>query len=219
MEFLSVLEERSGGRYPLGTTLMRGLSDLLAAVYGSPDFIFELTDRPDVQKRIIEKITDLWISFADLQLEAIPLFHGGVGSLLYNIWLPGRGTWLQEDASALLSPRLFGEFIYPALVEMIDHFDSTIIHLHPSTYIPVEYLVKTDLLAIELHIDRGGPRAEELLPVYRKVQESKPLIIWGDVTPDDVDFIARKLDTRSLAVLVAVESGEEAESVWRRLKR
>lgn len=217
-EFLRLLRARSAGRYPLAATLMRGISDLLAALYGGSDFVYHLMENPKNEKRLIRQLTDLWIDFARDQLTEIPDFHGGVGSFYYSMWLPGRGVWLQEDASALLSPRLFGEFIYPAVLEIAAAFDTTIIHLHPGSYVPVEFLVDTPLAAIELHIDLGGPRAEDLLPVYRKIQSRKPLIIWGDLTDEDLDFIGRRLDRRSLALLPVVSSPGQAEAIWKKFR-
>jgi hypothetical protein len=218
LEFLRALGPQSRGRFPLATTLMRGISDLLAALYGNPDFLFALMDRPGEMKRVVKKLTDLWIGFARAQLDVIPDFHGGTGSFYYAVWLSGKGVWLQEDAAALMSPELFGRFIAPAIQEMAGSFHSSVIHLHPSAYIPVEHLVQTPLSAIELHIDFGGPRAEELYPTYRKILEHKPLIIWGDLTAEDLDFIARKLDRQALALLPVVHSPEQAEAIWSSFK-
>lgn len=217
-EFLRRLREQSAGRFPLGTTLMRGISDLLAALYGGPQFLFHLMDRPAAERRLVRRLADLWIAFARDQLAEIPEFHGGVGSFYYSMWLPGRGVWLQEDASALMSPKLFGEFVYPSVVEMAGAFDTSIIHLHPSTYVPVEFLVDSPLTAIELHIDLGGPRAKELYPYYRRIQARKPLVIWGDLTEEDLEFIARRLDRRSLALLPVVSSRRQAEAIWKRFR-
>ena len=216
---MRVLSTNAGGRYPLGTTLMRGLSDVLAALYGNPDFVFFLTDHPDEADRALSQITDLWIRFAQIQLDGIPEFHGGVGSYFYDMWLPGKGCFLQEDAAALLSPELFDRFILSGIERIVSRFDTTIIHLHPSSFIPVDQLVDTDLAAIELHIDLGGRAASELLPVYHKIQSRKPLVIWGDLTDDDVAFVADNLDPTSLAVKVVVRDREHAERVWKRLKR
>ncbi len=216
LEFLKHLTRVSRGRFPLATTLMRGISDLLAALYGSPDFLYSLMDRPDEQKRVVQKLTALWIAFARSQLEMIPDFHGGTGSFYYGVWLPGKGVWLQEDASALMSPELFGSFVAPAIHQMAGSFDTSVIHLHPSSYIPAEFLVETTLSAVELHIDFGGPRAEELFPYYRKILDHKPLIIWGDLSFEDLDFIAAKLDRQTLALLPVVASLEQAEGIWGR---
>jgi len=217
-EFLGRLAEHSAGRFPIGTTLMRGISDLLSALHGGPEFLYRLLDHPAEERRLIRGLTDLWLAFARDQLARIPDFHGGVGSFYYSMWLPGRGVWLQEDASALMSPQLFGEFIYPAIVEMAGAFDTSIIHLHPSTYVPVDFLVGSPLSAIELHIDLGGPSAEELHPYYRKIQSRKPLVIWGDLSAVDLQFLARRLDRRSLALLPVVSNREQAESIWKLFK-
>jgi len=99
-EVLERLREASAGRFPLGTTLMRGISDLLSALYGGPEFLFQLMDHPAEQRRLVRGLTQLWSAFARDQLPQIPDFHGGVGSYFYSMWLPGRGVFLQAAASA-----------------------------------------------------------------------------------------------------------------------
>ena len=88
-EFLRTLAANAGGRYPMGTTLMRGLSDVLAALYGSPDFVFFLTDHPTEADRVLSQIADLWIGFAQIQLDVIPELHGGVDGIFYLSSGPG----------------------------------------------------------------------------------------------------------------------------------
>ena len=55
--------------------------------------------------------------------------------------------------------------------------------------------------------------------VYRRIQARRPLIVWGDVRPDDLDVLARRLDPQALAVLPVVQDEGTAETIWRRLKR
>lgn len=215
VEFLEALVKHSNGRYPLGTTLMRGISDLLSALYGSAGFLYKLIDNPEEQKEIVEKLTMIWISFAKAQLDIIPSFYEGVGSYSYNMWMPGCGVWLQEDAAALLSPELYEQFISPCINKIIESFDSAIIHLHPTNFIPIDTLLKTDLSAIEIHIDFGGPSAEELYPYYKKILAEKPLIIWGDISWDDLIFIHKYLDREGLAIQPVVKEKEEAERIWK----
>ena len=198
---------------PVGTTLMRGFSDLLSALYGTPEFVYRLVDGGNDIREIIHRLADLWIAFANFQLDRIQPVDGGVGSYFYSMWLPGRGVWLQEDASALLSPELFEEFIMPAVRRVISAFDTVLMHLHPAGYIPVDQLVETDLTAIELHIDKGGPSAEELLPYYRTIQSKKPLVIWGDLTYNDLVFVRDNLDSRALSVIPVIEQPGEAAQV------
>ena len=111
IEFLDRMAERSKARWPIGTTRMRGISDLLSALYGGSDFILAMKDRPNEVKQVCRKLTDFWIAFGKLQLAHIPSFHAGVGSFYYNLWAPPGTIWHQEDAAALLSPKLYDEFI------------------------------------------------------------------------------------------------------------
>jgi len=214
LEFIPALEARSAGRYPVGVTLMRGISDLLSALYGGDKFVYRMMDAPDEVRGVVERLTEFWIQFGRRLLESLPLFYGGTGSFLYCLWSPGKHIWMQEDAAALLSPRLYEEFILPADRALAAAFPRTIVHLHPTRFIPVKQLLETELSAVELHIDRDGPRAETLLPHYQRVLACKPLYIWGDLTAEDLDFVFSALPAQGLAVGVIVESPEQARSLW-----
>lgn len=213
LEFIPALVRQSGGRYPVGVTLMRGISDLLSAVYG-PEFVLRMADNPEEVRDVITALTDYWIAFGRSLLDHLPTFHGGTGSFFYSLWCPGRMIWLQEDAVALLSPRMYQDFIYPADCRIASEFEHTVIHLHPSRVIPSKLLVKSDLAAIELHIDHDGPRASMLESHYRTILDAKPLLIWGDLTRDDLEFVLTRLPYEGLAVNVVVSSVEEAHSLW-----
>jgi hypothetical protein len=172
-----------------------------------------MVDEPDEVRETVEKLTDYWIAFGRCLQNALPVFHGGTGSFFYSLWCPGRVMWLQEDAVALLSPSLYEEFIYPADRRIASAFENTIIHLHPSRLIPTKQLVATDLAAIELHIDHDGPRAEALVEHYRTVLAAKPLLIWGDLTDADLDFVLTRLPHQGLAVNLVVDSVERARQI------
>ncbi len=214
IEFIPALATHSRGRYPVGNTLMRGVTDLLSALYGGENFIYRMCDEPDEVRSVISQLTELWITFGRCLLEHLPLFHGGTGSFLYGLWRPGKLIWLQEDAAALLSPTMYEEFILPADRAIAAAFDHIVIHLHPTRFIPTKYLVETDLSAIELHIDHDGPRAETLWDHYKLISASKPLCIWGDVTREDLEFIFTQVPHQGLAVNTIVESPDEAHALW-----
>ena len=219
LEFIPALERRSAGRYPVGVTLMRGISDLLSALYGPENFVLRMHDEPEEIRRVVGELTEYWIEFGRCLLETLPLFRGGTGSFLFSLWCPGKTIWLQEDAVALLSPALYEEFIYPADCRIARTFEHTMMHLHPTRLVPSRLLAATELGAIELHIDYDGPRAETLERHYRTVLERKPLLIWGDVREADLDFIFSRLPHEGLAVNVVVDSAAAAEAVWERATR
>jgi hypothetical protein len=218
-EFYEKLNRHSKGRYPVGPTLMRGISDLLSALYGNERFIYRVMDEPDEVRETAAKLASYWIAFAKHISEKIELFHGGTGAFFYSVWSPGKTVWMQEDAAALLSPDVYDELIYPSDMEIIRNFENTIIHFHPSRFSPVDRFINSGIGAIEIHIDKGGPKAQDLYTQYMRVLEKKPLIIWGDMSGDELDFIMEKLPSRGLLVNMVVSSQEEAERLWDKYRK
>ena len=214
MEFIPVIESHSQGRYGIGVTLIRGISDILSALFGGHEFLFQIYESPEKMKTLISQIVEYWKKFAGHYLEHMPLFHGGTGSLFYNYWVPGKSILIQEDAAALLSPDLYEEFIFPGIKEIADAFDHLVFHLHPSQFIPTDYLLKTGIDIIELHIDRGGPTAADLKDIHKKVLEHKPLLVWGDLTSEDLAYLLENQSYPGLAINIVVESAKEAEKLF-----
>jgi len=216
VEFISRMAERSGGRWPIGTTRMRGISDLLSTLYGGTEFILAMFDQPNEVHAVCRRLTDFWIEFGKLQLRHIPPFHGGVGSFYYNLWAPPGTIWHQEDAAALLSPALYDQFIREHDARIAQAFPGCIMHQHPTRFVPTDFYMRMPFLALELHIDEGGPSAEALRPTHLKILADKPLVIWGDIPEDDLDWIFTRLPSAGLAVITTVQTPEEAGVIWRR---
>jgi len=217
-EFLEAMAERSKGRWPIGTTRMRGISDLLSALYGVENFIYAMLENPETVQEICNKLTDFWIAYGHYQLNKIPLFCGGVGSFYYNMWAPEGTVWLQEDATALLSPALYDEFIRPCNERIVNAFQGCIIHQHSSGYAPTDAYINMGIIALEVHIDEGGPRAKDLYDLHKKIMEHKPLLIWGNLQEEDLDWIFNRLPANGLAVMTTVSSPEEARRLWDKYK-
>jgi hypothetical protein len=215
LEFIPALERLSAGRYPVGVTLMRGISDLLSALYGADAFVLRLLDDPVEVDDVVHALTEYWIAFGRCLLRHLPRFHGGTGSFFYSLWSPGELIWLQEDAVALLSPSLYERFILPADRRIAETFERSVIHLHPTRVLPTAPLLNTPISAIEIHIDHGGPSAESLQAHYRAILERKPLLVWGDLSDADLEFILSSLPGRGLAVNVVVPGIQEARRIWK----
>ncbi|MCG8308791.1 MAG: hypothetical protein MI975_15460 [Cytophagales bacterium] len=215
-EFLEKAAKRSNGSWPIGTTRMRGIADLLALLYGDTEMIFAMMDKPEEVIATGEKLTEIWIKFGRFQLEIIPEYHGGVGSFYYNAWADKGTIWHQEDAVALLSPELYERFIRPFDEKIAAAFDQCIMHQHSVGYFPYEHYINMGFYALEIHIDSGGPSAEQLFDVHRKILEKKPMIIWGAIPENDLEWIFSKLPVEGLAVITVVDSKEQAAELWKK---
>ena len=216
VEFLAVTARHAGGRYPLGTTRMRGVADLLATLYGGEGMVMAMLEQPEEVAAVCAKLTDFWIAFARLQLAHIPLFHGGVGSFYYSLWAPPGTVWHQEDSATLLSPDLFAQFIRPCDARVVAALPQVILHMHPARFLPVADWLELGFATLELHVDEGGPGAPELYDTHRRILERSPLLIWGRLSDRDLDWIFSRLPPRGLAVNAVVAGPDEARRIRER---
>lgn len=215
-DFVLALAKHSQGRWPLASTRLRGISDLLSTLYGGERLIFAMLEKPEEVREVGAKLTDFWIAACQGQMEHMPLFHGGIGSFYYNMWAPAGTVWMQEDSASFLSPQLYEEFIRPYDEQIYQAFPNCILHLHSTGYIPLDAYLESGLLAVEMHIDEGGPSAEELYSLHMKVLAKKPLLIWGDLSKEDLDWVFHKLPPAGLAVCKVVSTPQEAHDSYQR---
>ena len=213
-QMLDALAKRAAGRFPLGTTRMRGIADLLSALYGGVAFVLEMYDNPDSIRQVAGHLTDLFIACGKFQLDRIPVFHDGVGSFFYNAWMPQGTVWHQEDATALLSPELYKEFIEPCDRRIVESFPHVVIHQHSTGFVPNNAYLDMCMTALEMHIDSGGPSAEALTERHLAILRERPLIICGIIPETDLDWIFSKLPASGLAVITIVDTPETACRLW-----
>jgi hypothetical protein len=217
VEFLQAAARRSAGRYPLGTTRMRGVADLLSALYGGENLVYRMLDQPEEIREASGRLADFYIKAGRLQLEHIPPFSGGIGSFYYHAWAPEGTVWHQEDSCMLLSPELYDDFIKDSDRKIFSAFRGNIMHFHSTGgYLPLDEVLALRPTAVELHIDSGGPSAEALFETHKKILADVPLIIWGALSREDFDWIFDKLPDRGVAVNAVVQDSGEAEELWNR---
>jgi hypothetical protein len=214
VEMLEALKAKSAGRFPLATTRMRGVADLLSALYGADHFVYAMFDRADEITRVAQQVTDLFIQCGALQQEHIPAFHGGTGSFYYHMWAPAGTVWHQEDAAALLSPDLYEQFIEPCDRRIVAAFPHVVMHQHSTGFVPTDKYLDMGMSVLELHIDSGGPSAQALYDRHLAILKQRPLLIWGNMTDEDLEWLFDKLPPQGLAIITVVDCAEEAAALW-----
>ena len=208
------MQKLSVGRFPLATTRMRGISDLLANLYGEEEFIFALMDGGEELEENKRRLTQLYREFARFQLRHIPDFYGHMGSFYYHCIVPYGTVWHQEDSASLLSPQLYEEHVLPYDRQICESFAGNIIHQHSVGYVPTESFLKLPLTAMEMHLDEGGASAEELAEKHRLIQNKLPLIIWGTLKEGDLEYIWKNLQNH-VTLIAYVKNAKEAQSILR----
>jgi DNA-binding FadR family transcriptional regulator len=212
LEFTAALVQRSRGRYPVGMPIMRGPTDMLGALLGQQEMVLALMmEDPALMRRLVERVTRAFLAVIAAQNRLIPPFHGGTSLGFYHVWAPGPSIWFQDDLSAILSPNVYREFFLDSARMILEGVPHTAVHLHPASFFILDELLTLDgLKVVQVNKDVGGPGVRDMLPVLSKIMQTRGLILWGDLTIDDLETIKRRLPCRGLCLHVVAPTLEEA---------
>jgi hypothetical protein len=217
VQFIQVLVDRSGGRFPVSHGTLVGPSDLLAALRGSGQSILDLMEEPARASRLLERFGQIFYQITEEAWKHIPLFYGGYYDAQYQLWAPGPIVRMQEDASGLYSPRLYREFVQPVDRELASHFGCAFIHLHSTSMFLLDAFLEVEQIRcfqVNYEIRSGGPPIEGMIPYFQRIQGAqRPLLIRGSFTPGEMHTLLDALEPRGLYVYVMVESMEEVAAL------
>jgi len=196
------LVTRSGGRYAVVQTLMRGPADLAEAVLGPELMCLSMYDNPHALQRFLEEVTEAFIEILRAQLSRIPPIDGGYVNP-FGVWAPGTVVRTQCDASAFLSPAQYARWFLPYDVRICEAVDYSIIHLHSGSLHTVDALLAVErpqAIQVTLDPESSAPPVERLLPIFRKILATKPLIVDGPLTRERVQLLRDQLPPDGLYI-------------------
>ncbi len=177
----------------------RGPGDLLALMMGPENMIIGMHAHPEEIKRLLDRLAEIFITVASAQFDLIPKFEGGYCNQ-WGLWSHGTSIRLQEDLAINLSPQLIKEFLLPADEKVLRKFDYSVFHTHSAVIRLSEMVSDLDhVRAVEVGIDPQGPPVKELLPILRRIQKKKPLVLDLDsehpITPEDRSDLCSELSS------------------------
>lgn len=217
IELMRGLVKLSDGRIPVAPTLMRGPSDIMAAMRGATRFSTDTIDFPDEVRRIARICADVWIEVGKAQLDIISECGDGymAGDHGLRVWAPDKIVWLQEDAMALLSPELYRQFYLPEDRRIARVFPYTAFHLHGSALWAVDDLVAVpEIDVLELNFEDATTDEEGTFGAWKKIQAHKPLVIWlpGDEYIETrIKRIIAELPKAGVSIQMTAENIAEAK--------
>ncbi len=158
------------------------------------------------------RITEALLRLSEETLSRIPSFRGGTCLGFYNIWAPGPAAWFQDDLSVLFSPEQYRKVCGDGLRALLSSVPFSMFHLHPASFHHLDTLLEiAGLRALQVNRDVGGPSIRGMLPILKRIQERKSLVIQGILDEDDVSCIVGELEPRGLHFTAMVADIREAE--------
>ncbi|MDR2435358.1 MAG: hypothetical protein LBD47_12450 [Treponema sp.] len=213
-EFVTKLNKLSQGRFPVGAPIMRGQGDTAGALMGQTEFIYALYEEPQVIKNTLDKIVDSFLQIYQEMHRLNTPFLGGSSMGLYHVWAPGKSLWFQDDIGALLSPQLYREFLLENERRFCSEYNYTMMHLHPSAFHLLDDILSNKYLkAVEINKDVGGPGIRQMLPQFRQVLERKCLVVWGDLTEEEVRILFDNLSSKGVFFNILLSDFARAEKI------
>jgi hypothetical protein len=219
VEFTQGLVKLSDNRFPIAVSLLRGPTDLLAAIRGAQESILDLIDDPEPVERLLQSLTDLWIQAASIQQAHIPTFTDGYGWSVQNLWSKEPGGWFQDDAIAFSSPRLYQKYVTPCEEKLSRSMQRTGCHLHSAAIFTVSELLKMpELDVIEMNLDVVGKSIPEMIPAFQRVLDTKRLYVWGNFTTEDLRVMKENLPTRGFALQLMDDNPLAVQAMFDQVK-
>ncbi len=225
LELMSALVEHSGGRFQASPTLMRGPFDILAAIRGATEVVFDLVDDPGSVATALGHAARIWEEIGRAQLELIPESNNGYVALdgALRSWAPDKLLWLQEDAMALISPDLYRRHVLPVDRMLSGKFPCVAFHLHGSALWAIDDLVRVpEIDVLELNLEDAACDLEGTFAGWKKIQRRKPLVVWRRYESDFdpwLERLLRELAPGGLTIQVSVRNKAEAERVRERFAK
>lgn len=219
LEFTRKLVNLSDGRFPVGQPIMRGPSDIVGALVGQANLILLMADYPECMPTVFRRCADIFREVIELQQQEIPVWREGASFGFYHLWTPGKNIWFQEDLSALYSPAYYDQFLRAADESICRGYDYTLLHLHPSSFFILDRLLGIEgLRAIEVNKDVGGPSVAQMIPVMTRIQEKRNLVVWGELSLDDIDTILDGLPDHRVALSILAPAVENAGRIMQHVR-
>ncbi|MCJ7623583.1 MAG: hypothetical protein MUO76_08755, partial [Anaerolineaceae bacterium] len=206
--FVQALVEQFHPNIPVAGPFLRGPADVVPAMIGTDRFCYELIDHPGEIERLLQFCAQTWVDVYQQVIELIPEWKDGYVPGARWIFAPGECVYSSEDATGLISPKMYHRFVLPVNQFMASHFPYGYIHRHSDSIQHIDMLLEMPQgWAIEVTIDPVGPSIDEIMPIFKRIQESdRALIIFGLDDPLKINEICAGLSPKGLCIIAHADS-------------
>lgn len=206
---------------PVAGPFLRGPADVVAAMVGTSRFCVELIDHPEEIERLVSLSAQAWAKVSRMIMDIIPGWQGGYFPGARWIQAPGECVYTSEDATSLISKGMYEKYLLPANIQMCTQFPYGFVHRHSAALHNIESLCQlSQQWAVEVTLDPSGPHLEKIIPVLKKVQESRhPLIVFGISETETLQRLLNTLLPQGLCLILQSDTADQAGTLLESFSR
>jgi hypothetical protein len=216
LELTRLATEFGRDKFIIGMTDLNAVLNILAFLHGNERLLTDLIEHPDEVKQAAIHLTDIWFYCYDELSKIINQHLEGMTTWM-DVWFPGRGSDVQCDLSAMISPNMFAEFVLPHLQEQCRRLNYSIYHWDGPGQIPhLEHLLDIpELNGIQWVPGAGQPGtgSPRWFPLYQRIQERGKLLVLPVMDKSDVLNVVKNLSSKGLLIQTQCDSEEEARKL------
>lgn len=190
LDLIHTALQHANGRYLVGLPDLIENIDVLAAMRGNMPLLYDLMERPGWVKERLAEINQAYYQVFDTLYELVRDEDGGNVFGPFRLWGPGKTAKLQCDFSAMISPKMFREFVIPPLEEQARWLDFSMYHLDGTTSLQqLDPLLEcTSINAIEWTPQAGKPGGGSPVwyDLYRRIKAGGKAVQAVSVLIDEV---------------------------------
>lgn len=210
------------GKFFVGITDLNAILNIIASLRGTQKLLVDLIEYPREVKEACSHIIRIWFSCYDELLKITQRYREGCTTWM-GIWFPGRGSDVQCDFAAMISPNMFKEFVVPHLQEQCRRLDHTIYHWDGPGQIPhLELLLDIPQLdGIQWVPGAGNPGvgSPKWFPLYKRIQDKGKLLVLQGMAKENIEQVMDELSPRGLLISTTCDSEEEVREFLRKVEQ
>lgn len=187
---------------------LNGITDILAGLYGTENFLVDLIAKPREVARAMEHVKRIWINLFN-EVEALIAQSENPGDIGWaGIWAPGTTFPLQEDFSYMISDTMFRQYCLPHLIDQMDAMEYPFYHLDGTGALShLDTLLAIDKLKVIQWVPGPGEKRVSMWYglISRILEAGKSMQVFAEA--DEVEDLVKHVGARGL--LVSVSATEE----------
>jgi hypothetical protein len=184
-------------------TILRGPSDVLAAMRGLTEFYCDLMDNPRAVGDAAGAINKLLCDVVAEHFSVIGPKHGGYGHV-FGYWSPEPTYVIQEDAMGMARPQQYREVLWDWDAEFAAEFDGRVLfHLHSTGYAHWRDVLEIpNLVGLQMTVEANGPSLLDMADTLEEILERSRLILYVEHFFEQLPDLLKRLPKEGLYLIL-----------------